>query len=138
MSPSGAGLRKRPSSQLSLMLTIVSIEEEEANAASRVRPRIAPIKHPRRLDTEIRAFHFLTSIGALPLLAPGLALADQFPSGPIRIIVPASPDTSTDAITRFFAHPLSNNLKAWLSRTLSGTGLLAYREAAGQQRTATH
>jgi tripartite-type tricarboxylate transporter receptor subunit TctC len=70
--------------------------------------------------------------GALSLTGMDHALADQFPSKPIKIIVPASPGTSIDAVTRFFTEPLSKRLNTPVvveNRSGAG-GLLAYTAAA--------
>ncbi|GAA4344013.1 tripartite tricarboxylate transporter substrate binding protein [Variovorax defluvii] len=75
---------------------------------------------------------FIGLLGALPLVGAGTAFADRFPSKPIRIIVPASAGTSIDAITRFFADPLSKRLNTPVvveNRPGAG-GLLGYQAAA--------
>ncbi|SIR76089.1 tripartite tricarboxylate transporter substrate binding protein [Pseudacidovorax sp. RU35E] len=75
---------------------------------------------------------FMSFLGAFPLLGVGAAFADQFPSRPIKIIVPASAGTSIDAITRFFSDPLSKRLNTPVvveNRPGAG-GLIAYQAAA--------
>lgn len=71
--------------------------------------------------------------GAIPLLCATPAVAQQFPTKPIRMIVPASPGTSIDAITRFFSDPLSKSLGVpVVVENISGAGgLMAYRQTAG-------
>jgi tripartite-type tricarboxylate transporter receptor subunit TctC len=74
----------------------------------------------------------LKTAGALSLVGMGPAFAQQFPSRPIKIIVPASPGTSIDAVTRFFVEPLSKKLNTPVvveNRSGAG-GLLAYTTAA--------
>ena len=74
----------------------------------------------------------LKAAGALPLLGLSNAFSQQFPSKPIKIIVPASPGTSIDATTRFFAVQLSKRLNTpVLVENKSGAGgLLGYVAAA--------
>ena len=62
----------------------------------------------------------------------GPAAAQEFPSKPITIIVPASPGTSIDAISRFFSEPLSQalNVPVTVENRSGAGGLMAYREAA--------
>ncbi|MEM5428689.1 tripartite tricarboxylate transporter substrate binding protein [Cupriavidus oxalaticus] len=56
--------------------------------------------------------HFLQSAAALGAAAfVPLALAQPYPSRPVRIIVPASPGTAVDITTRFVAEALSRSLK---------------------------
>jgi tripartite-type tricarboxylate transporter receptor subunit TctC len=72
------------------------------------------------------------ALGAMALVASPLARADQFPSRPIKIIVPASAGTSIDAITRFFSEPLAQRLNTSVvveNRPGAG-GLLGYQAAA--------
>ena len=86
-----------------------------------------------RCDLKPSRRTILKAVAALSFLAAGTAHAQQFPSKPIRLIVPASPGTSIDAITRFFSDPLSKSLKVPVvveNRSGAG-GLMAYREAAG-------
>ncbi|MDB5750839.1 MAG: Tripartite tricarboxylate transporter family receptor [Ramlibacter sp.] len=74
----------------------------------------------------------LKAAAALPLVGFGVARAQQFPSKPIKIIVPASPGTSIDAMTRFVADPLAKRLKTPVvvdNRSGAG-GLLGYTAAA--------
>jgi len=74
----------------------------------------------------------LMAAGALPLVGMRPAFSQQFPSKPIKIIVPASAGTSIDAITRFFAEPLSKRLNTPVvvdDRPGAG-GLLGYVAAA--------
>lgn len=74
----------------------------------------------------------LKAAGALPLVGMGAAHSQQFPSKPIKIIVPASPGTSIDAVTRFFSDPLSRRLNTPVvveNRSGAG-GLIAYQAAA--------
>ena len=82
------------------------------------------------MDTAKR--QLLKAAGALPLVGIGAAFAEQFPSKPIKIIVPASPGTSIDAVTRFFSEPLSKRLNTPVvveNRSGAG-GLMAYQSAA--------
>lgn len=74
----------------------------------------------------------LRAAGALPLLGLGSAYSQQFPSKPIKIIVPASPGTSIDAVTRFFVEPLSRRLNTpVIVENRSGAGgLLGYTATA--------
>ncbi|CAN7742365.1 Bug family tripartite tricarboxylate transporter substrate binding protein [Variovorax sp. LjRoot178] len=75
---------------------------------------------------------FVNVLGALPFIGAGVARADPFPSKPIKIFVPASAGTSIDAITRFFAEPLSKRLNTPVvveNRPGAG-GLLGYQAAA--------
>lgn len=69
---------------------------------------------------------------ALPLVQLGAAHAQQFPSRPVKIIVPASPGTSIDAVTRFFSEALSRRLNtAFVVENRSGAGgLLGYQAVA--------
>lgn len=74
----------------------------------------------------------LKAAGSLPLFGMGLAHSQQFPSRPIKIIVPASPGTSIDAVTRFFSDALAKRLNTSVvveNRSGAG-GLLAYQTAA--------
>ncbi len=69
---------------------------------------------------------------ALPLVQIGAAHAQQFPSRPIKIVVPASPGTSIDAVTRFFSEALSKRLNTPVvveNRSGAG-GLLGYQAVA--------
>jgi tripartite-type tricarboxylate transporter receptor subunit TctC len=81
---------------------------------------------------KFRRRRVLQALGTLPFLASGFAFADRFPSRLVRIIVPASPGTSIDAITRFFADPLSKGLgvPVIVENRPGAGGLLGYREAA--------
>lgn len=75
----------------------------------------------------------LKTMGAVPLVSLGkFARADQYPSRPIRIIVPASISTSIDVTARFFADHLARNLNtSVVVENRPGTGgLLAYSAAA--------
>lgn len=74
----------------------------------------------------------LMAAGALPLIGMRPAFSQQFPSKPIKIIVPASAGTSIDAMTRFFAEPLAKRLNTPVvvdNRSGAG-GLLGYTAAA--------
>jgi tripartite-type tricarboxylate transporter receptor subunit TctC len=75
----------------------------------------------------------LLKIGsALSMTGINPAFSQQFPSRPIKIIVPASAGTSIDAMTRFFAEPLSKRLNTPVvveNRSGAG-GLLGYNAAA--------
>lgn len=74
----------------------------------------------------------LRTAAAVPMLGMGRAFARQFPSKPIRIIVPASAGTSIDVTARFFTEPLAKRLNASVlveDRPGAG-GLLAYAAAA--------
>ena len=70
--------------------------------------------------------------GMLPLLGFTNVFSQQFPSKPIKIIVPASPGTSIDATTRFFALQLSKRLNTpVVVENKSGAGgLIGYVAAA--------
>ncbi len=76
----------------------------------------------------------LKAAGALPLI--GLAKtsygAAQYPSRPIRIVVPASAATSIDVTARFFTEPLSKRLNTpVVVENKPGTGgLIAYTSTA--------
>ncbi len=74
----------------------------------------------------------LRAAGVVPLMAAGAARAQQFPNKPIKIIVPASPGTSIDAVTRFFAEPLSRrfNTSVVVENRSGAGGLLAYQTVA--------
>ncbi|AQV99163.1 ABC transporter substrate-binding protein (plasmid) [Cupriavidus necator] len=75
---------------------------------------------------------FTNFLGALPIVGVGTVFAQQFSAKPIKIIVPASAGTSIDAITRFFAYPLSKRLNTPVvveNRPGAG-GLLGYLAAA--------
>lgn len=74
----------------------------------------------------------LKAAGALPLVGLGAAHAQQFPSKTIKIIVPASPGTSIDAVTRFFSDPLSKrlNVPVVVENRSGAGGLMAYQAAA--------
>ncbi len=50
------------------------------------------------------------SLGAVLLFAAGAVFAQAYPSRPIRIVVPASPATSLDALTRSLAQAVSPKL----------------------------
>ncbi|NGM86446.1 tripartite tricarboxylate transporter substrate binding protein [Parapusillimonas sp. SGNA-6] len=78
----------------------------------------------------------LKSAGALPLL--GLVKpshAQQYPSKPIHIVVPASAATSIDVVARFFTEPLSKRLNTpVVAENKPGTGgLIAYTGVAKTQ-----
>ena len=74
----------------------------------------------------------LAATALLSTLSAGMVIATEFPAQPITIIVPASPGTSIDAITRFFASPLSSrlNVPVVVENRSGAGGLIAYREAA--------
>ncbi|UUZ77262.1 tripartite tricarboxylate transporter substrate binding protein [Polaromonas sp. P1(28)-13] len=74
----------------------------------------------------------IKGLAALPLAASGIARSQSPSSRPIRIIVPASPGTSIDAVTRFFVEPLSKRLGVpVIVENRSGAGgLLGYQQAA--------
>lgn len=56
--------------------------------------------------------HFLKSLASLGAVACApSAFAQQYPSRPIRIVVPASPGTALDITARFVAEALAKNLK---------------------------
>ncbi|MBT2336638.1 tripartite tricarboxylate transporter substrate binding protein [Variovorax paradoxus] len=71
----------------------------------------------------------LWAIAALAAAASGTALAQQFPSKPIKIITAGSPGTSADTLSRFFAEQLTARLNVpVLVENRSGAGgLLAYQ-----------
>lgn len=72
------------------------------------------------------------TLGAISALAAHPSLAQQYPSRPIKIIVPASPGTAIDATARFFVEPLSKRLNTPVvveNRSGAG-GLLGYSGAA--------
>ncbi len=74
----------------------------------------------------------LQTMGAFSLLGSGAVYSQAFPSKPIRIIVPASPGTSIDAVTRFFSDALSKRLNTPIvveNRSGAG-GLIGYQTAA--------
>jgi len=78
----------------------------------------------------------LKSAGALPLLSLAKpTLAQQYPSRPIQIVVPASAATSIDVVTRFFTEPLSKRLNTpVVAENKPGTGgLIAYTAVARTQ-----
>lgn len=75
----------------------------------------------------------LKAAGALPLAGfANTSFSDQYPSRPVRIIVPASPATSIDVTARFFSEPLGQRLNTpVVVENRPGTGgLLAYTAAA--------
>ena len=74
----------------------------------------------------------LLGAGSLSALGVPAVFAQQFPSRPIKIIVPASPGTAIDATARFFTEPLSRRLNTpVLVDNRSGAGgLLGYTGAA--------
>src|SRR5690606_25725255 len=78
----------------------------------------------------------LKSAGALPLLSLAkLGHAQQYPSRPIHIIVPASAATSIDVVARFFTEPLSKRINTpVVAENKPGTGgLIAYTGVAKAQ-----
>ena len=78
----------------------------------------------------------LRSAGALPLLSLArLSHAQQYPSKPIHIVVPASAATSIDVVARFFTDPLSRRLNTpVVAENKPGTGgLIAYTGVAKTQ-----
>lgn len=75
----------------------------------------------------------LMAAGALPLSSLGkLAYAQDYPSRPIRIVVPASAATSIDVTARFFTEPLSQRIHSpVVIENRPGTGgLIAYTGVA--------
>lgn len=54
---------------------------------------------------------FLAACAALLVSCVGLAQADQFPSHPIRVIVPFTPGAGSDIAARFFGDQLSRQLE---------------------------
>ena len=75
----------------------------------------------------------LKAAAAIPLVAirPS-AFAQNYPSRPIKIIVPASAGTGIDAVTRFFTEPLGKRLgQSVIADNRPGAGgLLGYSQAA--------
>jgi tripartite-type tricarboxylate transporter receptor subunit TctC len=74
----------------------------------------------------------LLGAGSLSALGVSAVFAQQFPSRPIKIIVPASPGTAIDATARFFTEPLSRRLNTPVvvdNRSGAG-GLIGYTGAA--------
>ena len=47
---------------------------------------------------------------AATLASPGLALAQEWPTGPIRAIVPFAPGSATDTVARLFAERMRDTL----------------------------
>ena len=75
----------------------------------------------------------LMAAGALPFTGLGkLAYAQQYPSRPIHIIVPASAATSIDVTARFFTEPLSRrvNTPVVIENKPGTGGLIAYTGVA--------
>ena len=54
-------------------------------------------------------FLFFTTAGAIALLAIAPALAQKYPSKPVRMIVPYSPGGPTDILARAVAQSLSES-----------------------------
>ena len=82
---------------------------------------------------EITRRTLLKAAGALPLVGLSrISRADQYPSRPIRIVVPASAATSIDVTARFFTEPLSKRLNTpVVVENKPGTGgLIAYAATA--------
>ena len=52
----------------------------------------------------------LATLGALALGAPLLALAQDYPSRPIRLVVPFGPGTTTDIVSRVYAEAMAKPL----------------------------
>lgn len=75
--------------------------------------------------------HILMAAGALSLALMRPAFAQEFPSKPIKIIVPASAGTSIDGMARFFSGQLSKRLNTpVVVANMGGAGgLLGYMEA---------
>ncbi|MFJ1260572.1 Bug family tripartite tricarboxylate transporter substrate binding protein [Cupriavidus sp. CuC1] len=74
----------------------------------------------------------LGAAAAIPLLGMERAFSQQYPSKPIRIIIPASAGTSIDVTARYISEPLSKRLNTPVlveDRPGAG-GLLAYAAAA--------
>jgi len=57
-----------------------------------------------------RALKQVAALGALPALASLPAFAQDFPSKPIRLVVPYPPGGSTDILARAFAEPFAREL----------------------------
>lgn len=74
----------------------------------------------------------LLAAGSFPVVGTQPAFSQQFPSKPIKIIVPASAGTSIDAMTRFFADPMSKRLgtPVVVDNRPGAGGLLGYLAAA--------
>ncbi|RYG10652.1 MAG: tripartite tricarboxylate transporter substrate binding protein [Burkholderiales bacterium] len=74
----------------------------------------------------------MQALAAVPLAASGIARAQSTSSRPLRIVVPASPGTSIDAVTRFFVEPLSKrlNVPVVVENRSGAGGLLGYQQVA--------
>lgn len=57
-----------------------------------------------------RVPRFLLAAACLALAAPGAALAQDYPSRPVRLIVPQAPGSSSDTIARIVAIELSRQI----------------------------
>jgi len=71
--------------------------------------------------------------GACALVLPALALAQPYPSKPIRIVVPFGPGSATDTISRMLAEKASKSLGVALivDNKPGANGLIAAREVVG-------
>ena len=74
----------------------------------------------------------LKAAAASPLLGMGPAFSQQFPSKPLRIVVPASAGTSIDVVTRYISEPLSKRLNqpVVIDNKPGAGGLLGYTQVA--------
>jgi tripartite-type tricarboxylate transporter receptor subunit TctC len=75
---------------------------------------------------------FLKAAVALPALGARPAFAQAYPSRPIKIIVPASPGTSIDMVTRFFSESLSKKfgVAVIVENKPGAGGVIAYSTVA--------
>lgn len=74
----------------------------------------------------------LKAAAVLPAWGAQTGFSQAFPTKPIKLIVPASPGTSIDAVTRFFSDPLARRLNTPVvveNRSGAG-GLIAYTAVA--------
>lgn len=74
----------------------------------------------------------IQGFASLSLAASGIARSQTTSSRPLRIVVPASPGTSIDAVTRFFVEPLSKrlNVPVIVENRSGAGGLLGYQQVA--------
>ena len=61
----------------------------------------------------MRLFNSLSALILTPLLAlPALAIAQSYPTRPVRLLVPAPPGGGTDLLGRMVAHKLTDTLRS--------------------------